>query len=187
MHRCWNCQGVFVNYIFLTSPCQSPACIHKFFKKIHVCLVVHEYKHELPLKENPPRAWSHAADSCLPCLFLCTHLQRRCWWECPIAPLVGLSLLCTYTRTIALDAPHPAPQYWSWSAMYPHSSNTWEINQTLCWQPLTGKQEDGELHETSGIHDRYFHDWLKKEREIEGGKQGREGAVVFEGEKEVSF
>lgn len=54
------------------------------------------------------------------------------------------------------------------------------------------KQEDGELDETSGIHDRYFHDWLKKkgserQKEIEGGKWRREEAVIFEEEKEFSF
>lgn len=58
---------VFFNF-FLSVPCMYS---YIFKKKIHVCLVVHEYKHELPLlKKNPLHAWSHAADSCLPRLFL---------------------------------------------------------------------------------------------------------------------
>lgn len=38
------------------------------------------------------------------------------------------------------------------------------------------KQEDGELHETSGIHDRYFHERLKD------GSAGGRGLFFLKGE-----
>lgn len=161
--------------------------IHFFLKKIHVCLVVHEYKHELHLKkknQNPPPAWRHAADSCLPHLFHVFSALTCKGGADGSGPFLLLLAKVYFAPTLAPSLwmpPTPSPSCGRRVPCgSPHSCNTWEINQALCWQPL--KQEDGELHETSGIHDRYFHNRLKKEREIEGGKQGSEGAVVFEGE-----
>lgn len=190
MHRCWSCQDVFFNHIFLTSLCQSPVCIHTFFKKIHFCLVVHEYKHDLPFKENPPHAWSHAADSCLLRLLLFSlHSPAK-------EVLMGVSHCssCWLKFTSHLHhcsgCPHPNPPVlvleYHVGASIPIIL---EKYIRLCWQPLTVKQEDGELHETSGIHDRYFHDWLKRERERhwrrEEGKGG--GCYFLKGRRSFHF
>lgn len=146
-----------------------------------------------PLKQSLlTRAWSHAADSWLP------HFSLFFMHSPAKEVLMGVSHFSSSWLKFTLHLhshhcsgcppPHPPSPGPGVPCGSSRSSNTWEINQTLCWQPLTGKQEDGEIHETSGIHDRYFHDWLKKEeRETEEGKQGTEGAVVFEGEKEFSF
>lgn len=181
MH-CWSCQYEFVNYIFLTSPCQSPACIHAFFKKVHVCLVVHEYKHEVPLKKktsscveshcrrksSPPFPVFSAltckggADGSVPFLLLLAEVY--------FAPTLRPSLWMPPTPS---SSPGPGVPCGG-----PHSSNTWEINQTLCWQLFRVKQEDGELHETSGIHDSYFHNWLKERGRLKEAS-GEERGLLF--------
>lgn len=105
---------------FSTSPCQSTACIHTFLKKIHVCLVVHEYKHELPFKEDPLHAWCHATDSCLPHLFpVFSALTCKGGADGSVPLLLLLAkVYFAPTLTPSLWMPPPHPQSWSWSAMW---------------------------------------------------------------------
>lgn len=116
--------------------------------------------------------------SCLLCFS--AHLQRRHWWACDaLLEECWLSLLPTWSlpsrgkRRLCLPL-------WSFSLAGPGvprgspcPTNTWEINQTHCWQQITVKREDRESHQKSGIHERYSHKWWKRNME--------EGRFVFEG------
>lgn len=146
----------------------SGLCIY-FFWEIHICLVVHEYKHDsknhltrsifqcsAALFTSPPVSHFFPSSPAKEALMgvwrpvsgvsakFTSHLQSPELGELRLAPL---------------DPYPPPPTGPGVPCGSSYSTNTWEINQTHCWQPLTVKQEDGELHEKSGIHDRYFCSW----------------------------
>lgn len=115
--------------------------------------------------------------SCLLCFS--AHLQGRHWRVCgALLQERWLSLLPTWSLP-SWGKPRFYLPLWSFSLAGPGElcgspcpTNTWEINQIHCWQQITVKQEGGELHEKSGIHERYFYDWWKKMEE---------GQFVFKG------
>lgn len=135
----------------------------------------------LKKKQNPPPAWRHAADSCLPHLFHVFSALTCKGGADGSGPFLLLLAKVYFTPTLAPSLwmpPTPSPSCGRGVPCgSPHSCNTWEINQALCWQPL--KQEDGELHEMSGIHDRYFHDWLKKRERDWRREAGKRGGCCF--------
>lgn len=159
----------------------SVSCVYSYiFEKIQVYLVVHEYKHETPLKkEKKTHTQSHAADSGRPHLsrFVCTDLQRRRWWECsvPFPLLLAKVYFTPLLSRVRGPPPHhllppcPGP---SVRCGNPHSSNTWEINQTL----LTAAYSEAGGW---GITWNERYSWQVFSREIEGRKWGMGGGVLF--------
>lgn len=157
-----------VHFLLLS---MSDLCI--YFWRIHICLAEHEYKHDSKKRLTCGSFQCSATDwhPLLSPAFLRSPAKEALMgvWR----PVSGV--LAKFTSHLesselggnwgfACPSGTPPPPGPGVPCGSPCPTNTWEINQTHCWQPLTVKQEDGELHEKSGIYDRYFHDWGKKIR-----------------------
>lgn len=138
-------------------------------------------------KKNPTHTWSHADSGPLHLSrFLCTDLQRRRWWACSVPfPLLLAKVYFTPLLSrvrgppphrLPPSPPRPSP---SMQCGSPHSSNTWEINQTL----LTAAYSEAGGW---GITWNAWYSWQVFSREIEGRKRGMRGFFFWK-LKQFSF
>ncbi len=168
--KCTKCQGTTHLSVCFLLLSVSDLCI--YFWRIHICLAEHEYKHDSKNRPTHGSFQCYAADwhPLLSPAFLCSPAKEALMgaWR----PVSGV--LAKFTSHLESpepgelrlclplwNSPPPGPGVPCGS---PCPTNTREINQTHCWQPLTVKHEDRELHEKSGIHDRYFRGWWKKNK-----------------------
>lgn len=102
--------------------------VHIFWR-IHICLVVHEYKHD------SKNHLTHGSFQCRTAdwhphrlQFLCDHLQRRRWWVCGA---LFLRVLAKFTSHLG------SPESGNWGFACPSgplSPPSW--SQSAMWEPL---------------------------------------------------